>query len=410
MSKQLHVGNQQFFRQYAPDSELPLESRIFTTEYEQGNRQRGDAALPADFSSALNFAISMNNELYFLRSLHLRMPVTARFIDEFGNSVRSPEEVSSFALRNRADRAFRNIESNLNGFRSQRNPGDLAWEEYLVTDDEYGLNLPSEGVPINSVQLTSATQAGRQQVRRIGATPVPLQVPTEENPNFATRSRMFSESWNYDNARWEGDITIPVCVGPHRPYSCKKSVRTKFIPYIGSEGLRFEWKNQKAEFDYVGQEKDQMPIAKYLFEQSNRLHQSARDTPIARQIGETDNFCLWFSDDAAFLIVPHDGSQVVGQEPNGITCHADVCARFAPGSTIEFDAAEFVTKGQTATLHSFAADWVAHPWKVFRVQDCSLGGVGGMFGDRGNISAANLVASVCGTGVGRAKYGKVWRV
>ena len=86
MSKQLHVGNQQFFRQYAPDSELPLESRIFTTEYEQGNRQRGDAALPADFSSALNFAISMNNELYFLRSLHLRMPVTARFIDEFGNS------------------------------------------------------------------------------------------------------------------------------------------------------------------------------------------------------------------------------------------------------------------------------------------------------------------------------------
>ena len=137
MSKQLHVGNQQFFRQYAPDSELPLESRIFTTEYEQGNRQRGDAALPADFSSALNFAISMNNELYFLRSLHLRMPVTARFIDEFGNSVRSPEEVSSFALRNRADRAFRNIESNLNGFRSQRNPGDLAWEEYLVTDDEW---------------------------------------------------------------------------------------------------------------------------------------------------------------------------------------------------------------------------------------------------------------------------------
>lgn len=151
---QLHVGNQQFFRQYAPDSELPLESRIFTTEYEQGNRQRGDAALTADFTSAMDF-------------IHLRMPVTARFIDEFGNSVRSPEEVSSFALRNRADRAFRNIECNLNGFRSQRNPGDLAWEEYLVTDDEYGLNLPSEGVPINSVQLASATQVGRQQVRRI---------------------------------------------------------------------------------------------------------------------------------------------------------------------------------------------------------------------------------------------------
>ena len=107
MSKQLHVGNQQFFRQYAPDSELPLESRIFTTEYEQGNRQRGDAALPADFSSALNFAISMNNELYFLRSCNLRLPVTAQFVDEFGNRVRSPEEVAALANRNDRTVPFR---------------------------------------------------------------------------------------------------------------------------------------------------------------------------------------------------------------------------------------------------------------------------------------------------------------
>ena len=277
MSKQLHVGNQQFFRQYAPDSELPLESRIFTVEYEQGTRQRGQNgdAMAADWSSPLDFNISMNNELYFLRSLHLRLPITASFIDEYGNSVRSPEEVSSFALRNRSDRAFRKIESNLNGFRSTRIPDDLAWEEYLVTDDEYGLNLPSEGVPLNAVALTSATQAGRQQVRRIGATPVPTSVPTEENPNFAARARMFSESWNYDNARWEGDITIPVEVGPHRPYSSKKAVRTKFVPFIGQEGLRFEWQNYKAEFDYKGSStKDQMPIAKYLFEQSTRLHQA----------------------------------------------------------------------------------------------------------------------------------------
>ena len=114
MSKQLHVGNQQFFRQYAPDSELPLESRIFTTEYEQGNRQRGggNTATEADFTSPLDFNISMNNELYFLRSLHLRLPITASFVDEYGNSVRSPEEVSSFALRNRADRAFRKVECN----------------------------------------------------------------------------------------------------------------------------------------------------------------------------------------------------------------------------------------------------------------------------------------------------------
>ena len=227
--KQLHVGNQQSFSQFAPDSELPLENRIFSIEYEQARRQRGDAAEEADFSSPLDFNISMNNELYFLRSCHLRLPVTARFIDEFGNSMRSPEDVATLALRNRPDRAFRKIESNLNGFRSTRNPDDLAWEEYLCTDDEYGLNLPNlgVGVPINTVQVSSQ-QVGRQQVAAPGSTSIRIQ--SEENKNFATRAHDFSDSWNYDKARWEGDITIPVEVGAHRPYSVKKAVRTKFIP------------------------------------------------------------------------------------------------------------------------------------------------------------------------------------
>ena len=168
---QLHVGNQQFFRQFAADSELPLENRIFTVEQEQARRQRGRESAATqnerngDFSSSLNFNISMNNELYFLRSCHLRLPINAVFRDEFGNVARSPEEVGCLAVRNRADRAFKKIECNLNGFRSIRNPDDLAWEEYLCTDDEYGLALPNDGigVPVSTVQVSSASQVGLQQ-------------------------------------------------------------------------------------------------------------------------------------------------------------------------------------------------------------------------------------------------------
>ena len=174
---QLHQGSQGFFRQFQADSELPLENRVFSIEYEQARRQRGNESATAqkarngDFQSPMHFNISQNNELYFLRSCHLRLPINVQFGDEFGNRIRSPEEVSCFAIRNRADRAFRKIESNLNGFRSTRNPDNLAWQEYLCTDDEYGLSLPNDGigVPLNTAQVSIAPQVGRQQVRTIGS-------------------------------------------------------------------------------------------------------------------------------------------------------------------------------------------------------------------------------------------------
>ena len=264
----------------------------------------------------------MNNELYFLRSCHLRLPLTAKFVDEFGNQVRCPESVASLAIRNRPDRAFQKIESNLNGFRSTRLPDDVSWEEYLVTDDEYGLSLPNDGigVPVSTMQVSTATQAGRRQVRKIGSTPVPASIPSEENPNFAMRARTFAESWNYNKAQWDGDITIPVEVGPHRPYSSKKATRTKFVPFIGTEQLRFDWKNQKAEFD-TGDAADHMPVAKYLFEQSTRLHQSARDQPVARFVGQTECFSLWFGEESAFMIIPHDSAVIQGQESSRIRDH-----------------------------------------------------------------------------------------
>ncbi len=315
--------------------------------------------------------------------------------------MRSPKEVACLALRNRADSCCHKIEANLNGFRSTRRPDSLAWEEYLGTDDGYGLNLPNDGigVPVSTVQLSSAPQTGRQQVKSVASAPVSVAIPSEENPNYASRARIFGDSWNYDDARWEGDITIPVEVGPHRPYSTKKSVRTKFIPYIGTEQLRFEWKTYKAEFDYKGAKKDSTAVAKYLFEQSNRLHQSARDAPIARQVGETDPFTVWFSEDRAFMIIPHDGACVYGQQPTGFRSHADVCARFTPGSTVEFDGAAFHATARHAG-NGFAANWFAQPFKVFRVQDCTLGAVGGLFGaGPGPQSASANVAAVTGEGI-----------
>ena len=271
-------------------------------------------------------------------------------------------------------------------------------------------SLVGIGVPVNTIQVSSASEVGRQQVRKIGSAPVAMSIPCEENPNFATRARIFADSWNYDNAQWEGDVTIPVEVGPHRPFSTKKAVRTKFIPYIGTEQLRFEWKTNRAEFD-SGEATDHMPVAKMLFEQSNRVHQAARDAPINRFVGETEPFSLWFADDHVFMIVNHDGSLVLGQESTGFRNHQDVCARFPPGSTMEFDAAQFEAAGQITSdangavvRQSFAANWVSHPYKVFRVQDCTLGAVGGMFGRTGVVSASTNVAATTGMAAGAAKY------
>ena len=132
-----------------------------------------------------------------------------------------------------------------------------------------------------------------------------------------------------------------------------------------------------------------MPVAKYLFEQSNRLHLSARDAPIARQIGATEPFSVWFGDDFAFMIVPHDNAPTRGQDTQAIRCHADVCRRFPPGSTMEWDGAAIEAVAQGAE-NAFAENWFAKPYRVFRVQDCSLGAVGGRFGLTGNVSAPRL--------------------
>ena len=49
--------------------------------------------------------------------------------------------------------------------------------------------------------------------------------------------------------------------------------------------------------------------------------------------------------------------------------------------------------GKTAGQQSFSEDYFNKPWKVFRVQDCTLGAVGGCFGNAAAQAAANVVSA-----------------
>ena len=90
MSRQLHIGDQSAYSQFAPDSELPLANRIITrvpcsTFREQGTYNT--AAQPdasGDFESPMTFQFSMNNGLMFLRSCVLRLPIAAKFYNALG--------------------------------------------------------------------------------------------------------------------------------------------------------------------------------------------------------------------------------------------------------------------------------------------------------------------------------------
>ena len=123
----------------------------------------------------------------------------------------------------------------------------MSYEQFIVTDDEYGRNLPSDGCgfPVNLGQTACPSKCQGRTITpelSLAASPKPFWVASEECPNFATRSREFQREWNYDSNRWEGSITMPVECGPHRPYSSKKAVRTKFIPFISAEQLLFQFK------------------------------------------------------------------------------------------------------------------------------------------------------------------------
>ena len=84
MSRQLHIGAQSAYSQFAPDSELPLANRIITKIPCRTFRPTGSYGtqgafdVAGDFESPLNFQFSMNNGLMFLRSCILRLPIAVR--------------------------------------------------------------------------------------------------------------------------------------------------------------------------------------------------------------------------------------------------------------------------------------------------------------------------------------------
>ncbi len=101
MSRQLHIGAQSAYTQFAPDSELPLANRIITrvpcsTFRETGTYNvYGQANVSGDFDSPLTFQFSMNNGLMFLRSCILRMPIAAKFNSPIGSEIDDENEIRS---------------------------------------------------------------------------------------------------------------------------------------------------------------------------------------------------------------------------------------------------------------------------------------------------------------------------
>ena len=158
MSRQLHIGDQSAYSQFAPDSELPLANRIITrvpcaTFRTTGTYNVAGAApdQSRDFQSPINFQFSMNNGLMFLRSCMLRLPIAAKFYDHIGQEVRDENEISQIGFRNRPVKCFSKIDTIVNGFTSNHLPEECEYiNEYIFTSDEFDSNLPNEGdcVPI----------------------------------------------------------------------------------------------------------------------------------------------------------------------------------------------------------------------------------------------------------------------
>ena len=127
MSRQLHIGDQSAYSQFAPDSEMPLANRIITrvpcsTFRELGNYNTQVADVSGDFQSPMNFQFSMNNGLMFLRSCVLRLPIAAKFYNAVGEVQKDENEISQIGLRNRPAKCFRQIDTIVNGFTSNHLP------------------------------------------------------------------------------------------------------------------------------------------------------------------------------------------------------------------------------------------------------------------------------------------------
>ena len=234
MSRQLHIGDQSAYSQFAPDSELPLANRIITRVPCATFRPTGTYNIGAnmdvsgDFESPLNFQFSMNNGLMFLRSCILRLPIAAKFYDQIGEVVKEESEVNQIGLRNRPVKCFSKIDTIVNGFTSNHLPEESEYlNEYIYTDDEFQSNLPNEGdcVPIcRPLQSTRGSGYRRVHTGPLNLQPHRYNADVQSNPNFVERCKRFNQDYDRDNSVFEGDIEIPLECGMFRPYSSKRAV------------------------------------------------------------------------------------------------------------------------------------------------------------------------------------------
>ena len=430
MSRQLHIGAQSAYSQFAPDSELPLANRIITkipcrTARPQGSY--GTVGVPdvaGDFESPLNFSFSMNNGLMFLRSCILRLPIAARFRDPVGNAIKDDSEIAQIGIRNRPVKCFRKIDSIVNGFTSTHLPEDLEYiNEYLFTDDEFTNNLPNEGSCVPVCKPLSHTRREQRRDQYFGESVRGRRYnpDVQENPNFVERCKRFRKDYNKSTQYYEGDIEIPVECGPFRPYSSKRAVRTKFVPYIGTAQFQYEWQNYQPIDSWAQSgiaaravEGDhQTNVAKYLFEKCNAQAEAASGQGKI-EVDDVRSSYLMVSTDPyrpnAFLVMGHNGNRPQGPTTDnvptryGFQDHYQVRDANPSGTSYKWD-----VKHAVESVGLTEAFW-DQPWVVGDVQDATgvaggayyqvaIGGVtganntGGIAMDFG-YSAENQVANV----------------
>ena len=418
MSRQLHIGDQSAYSQFAPDSELPLANRIITripcsTFRTQGSYNvAGQADASGDFETPMSFQFSMNNGLMFLRSCILRLPIAAKFYNAVGELQKDENEISQIGLRNRPAKCFTKIDTIVNGFTSNHLPEQTEYiNEYTFTDDDFENNLPNEGdcVPISRPFQTTrgcglrSANGGDSKAERYNA-------DVQSNPNFVERCKRFRKDYDRKTGTFDGTVDIPLECGMFRPYSSKKAVRTKFVPYIGTANVQYQWKNYRASDSYARSGYQarallgdgQTNVAKYLFEKCGACAEAAAYgltnqrtytiNPYRVLVAEaTGNVCL---------IVPHTGNSPLHNPVNNVPQrvgpmhHHAVRDSFLPGTSIKFDAADVFSKVGLTT------EYWSQRFVVATVQDAT-GRVAGAW-DQTCIRGAQGVNNQAGGGAAGA--------
>ena len=247
MSVILGKDNNQF-SQYVPEYEVPIDSREIVVVSEDVAR---DAQ---DFTSSMQFVFQNGDPTRMIRSAVIRMPLHAAFRDQEARYI--PDDlVHQIGLRNRPSKCFRDVRCLVNGVQYNRSPELDGIEEHTRKCWELGpYQLENTALPIARPRLYQTNLAKQDLTSNAhgdivsAAHPiVPVDsygIQASENRNFEERVKMFRGGYNKDTDEWEGEIVIPVNVGPFQPYASKKTGRVevnKFIPFVEQLQLEYDF-------------------------------------------------------------------------------------------------------------------------------------------------------------------------